>query len=73
MTGTPFDIVMLVLVICAYFAPLVIAAVRETRNAFKIGLLNLLLGWTAVGWLGALIWAILDQKADATYRQAPGS
>jgi hypothetical protein len=38
-----------------YFLPAIIG--RHKRDAMGIFLLNLLLGWTAVGWVIALIWA----------------
>lgn len=27
-------------------------------------LVNLLLGWTVLGWLGALVWVLLDRVRD---------
>ena len=41
----------------AYFFPVIIAVLRKHRNALAIGMLNLFLGWTGLGWIGALIWA----------------
>jgi Superinfection immunity protein len=38
-----------------YFLPAIIG--RHKRDAMGIFLLNLFLGWTAVGWVIALIWA----------------
>jgi len=35
---------------------------RSKRNLGSIFLLNLFLGWTMVGWVVALVWAV---KADA--------
>lgn len=46
----------LIVVIILYFIPTVIGF--NTRSAIGIFLLNLLLGWTFVGWIGALIWAL---------------
>jgi Superinfection immunity protein len=53
--------VMVLLTISAalYFLPLVIALAREHPQAGAISLLNLLLGWTLLGWVGALIWACI--------------
>ncbi len=45
-----------------YFLPAIIAFVREKRDAVSILVLNLLLGWTAIGWVIALVWAL---KTDA--------
>lgn len=43
--------------VALYFAPFFIAKARKKRNAAAIGLLTLLLGWTIIGWIGALIWS----------------
>lgn len=41
-----------------YFMPTVIALARGHHNGFAIFLTNLLLGWTMVGWIVALIWSV---------------
>jgi hypothetical protein len=48
----------LIFSVAFYFLPAIIAAVRHTHNASGILLLNLLLGWTVVGWCVALLMAI---------------
>jgi hypothetical protein len=40
-----------------YFIPSIIALARSHHNGFAIFLTNLLLGWTLIGWIVALIWA----------------
>ncbi len=40
-----------------YFLPSIIALARSKRNLVAILLLNFFLGWTAIGWIIALIWA----------------
>jgi hypothetical protein len=45
-----------------YFLPSIIAFARSKRDSASIFVLNLLLGWTAVGWVIALVWAV---KTDA--------
>lgn len=44
-------------VACVYMIPSIIASLRKHHNAFAIFLTNLLLGWTVIGWVVALIWA----------------
>lgn len=39
------------------FLPTLIALLRGHHNTFAIFLTNLLLGWTVIGWLIALIWS----------------
>lgn len=46
------------LILLAYFAPVLIALVRGHRFSAAIGAVNLLLGWTVVGWIVALVWAV---------------
>ena len=47
----------LILAVLVYFLPTVIALARGHHNGFAIFLTNLLLGWTFIGWLVALIWS----------------
>ena len=41
-----------------YFLPSIVAFARSKRDAVSIFVLNLLLGWTAIGWVIALVWAL---------------
>ena len=41
-----------------YFLPSIIALVRSKRDTLAIFLLNLFLGWSAIGWIVALVWAV---------------
>jgi hypothetical protein len=41
-----------------YFLPSIVAAARSKRDLVSIFVLNLLLGWTAIGWVIALVWAL---------------
>lgn len=44
--------------IIVYFLPSIIAVFRAKPSWFAIFILNLLLGWTIIGWIVALIWAL---------------
>jgi hypothetical protein len=48
--------------ICLYFIPAL--AGRNKKNRAAIFWLNFLLGWTMVGWIVALVWA-LTKDAEA--------
>lgn len=50
-------LIALVVVIGLYFLPFITASKRGHRNRAAIGVMNLFLGWTGLGWVGALIWA----------------
>lgn len=54
----------LLIIFAAYFFPTFIAAVRVHPNALPIFLLNLSLGWTFLGWIGALIWSATAINKD---------
>jgi len=41
-----------------YFLPTIIAMARSKRDSFSIFLLNLLLGWSVIGWIVALVWSV---------------
>ena len=41
-----------------YLIPAVVAYMRKHNNRAAIIMLNILLGWTLIGWVGALVWAM---------------
>ena len=41
-----------------YFVPTVIAYQRDHPNASPILIVNLFLGWTLIGWVVSLAWAL---------------
>jgi hypothetical protein len=41
-----------------YFLPSIIAVARSKRDITAIVLLNFFLGWTMIGWVVALVWAV---------------
>lgn len=45
-----------------YFLPTILAFARNKRDVVGILLLNIFLGWTVIGWVVALVWAV---KQDA--------
>lgn len=55
------------LCLCAYFFPSFIAGVRSKRSMVAIFALNLLLGWTGLGWIGALVWALSSDGPHEIY------
>ena len=59
MEGAGVILVGLVLILI-YFIPSMVAGGK--RNYTAIFWLNLLLGWTLLGWIGALIWALTQDR-----------
>jgi hypothetical protein len=57
--GSIIGIIVFVISLFFFFLPTIIAMARHHRNKLAIFLVNLLLGWTGVGWLAALIWALV--------------
>ena len=49
-----------------YFLPSLIATERGHHNIAAIFALNLLLGWTILGWIGAVIWSLTSLPPAAT-------
>jgi ABC-type transport system involved in cytochrome c biogenesis permease component len=47
-----------------YMLPWIIAAVRVHHQSLAIFALNLFLGWTALGWIVALIWALTAVRRE---------
>ncbi|MEE9247594.1 MAG: superinfection immunity protein [Dehalococcoidia bacterium] len=52
------SLVVVLIALAVYFLPAFVAKGRKKQNAGAIFVLNLLLGWTIIGWVIALIWAI---------------
>lgn len=56
-TGTLGALVLIFVCFMLYFMPTMNAKSRKHPNRSSIFLLNLLLGWTLVGWVIALVWS----------------
>jgi Superinfection immunity protein len=44
-----------------YFLPTFLALARGHPNSFLLAIVNLSLGWTVIGWAGALFWSLTKQ------------
>lgn len=48
-----------------YFAPGLVAIIRGHPQKMAIWVMNIFLGWTFIGWVGALVWAAMAfEKAE---------
>ena len=66
MTHADIDAVALALVVLVvYLLPAAIAWRRHHHQLGPIVLVNLLLGWTGLGWLWALIWSVSAVRRHA--------
>lgn len=64
-------IVALVVGLGLYFLPTLVGA--KKRNAGAIFALNLLLGWTLLGWIAALVWALTQDAKPTVVIAAPSA
>lgn len=58
--ATALAIAIIAAAIWLYTVPSQIAGKRNHRNTTAIVGLNLLLGWTVLGWIIALVWSLSD-------------
>jgi hypothetical protein len=56
-------IVFIVLGLLLYFAPSIVAKERKHPNATAIFVLNLFLGWSVIGWVGAIVWSYTNSSS----------
>lgn len=56
----------LLLYLLIYILPSLIAYIRSMHNRNKILLVNMLLGWTVVGWIVSLIWAVSQKQPSVS-------
>lgn len=52
----------LIIVLPIYFLPAIVSFNRKHHNLNGIIILNTFLGWTFLGWIGALIWSFSNGK-----------
>lgn len=50
-----------VVVVGLYLMPSFLAAKRKCKSGMGILIINFTLGWTFVGWVVALIWAVIGE------------
>lgn len=53
-----------IIFILPYFIPTFIAYSRKKPNAGAIFALNLFLGWSLIGWIVALVWALSNKESN---------
>lgn len=63
--GTTELLVLFVIVIPFYFLPTIIALARKKNNRTAIFVLNFFLGWTFLGWIVSLVWALTSNRTES--------
>jgi T4 superinfection immunity protein len=71
MLGDFLNIVLAVIAVVVYFAPSWISISRRALHPLPIFLLNLVLGWSVIGWVVALVWALLTSTAQRKEPERP--
>ncbi|WPB59040.1 superinfection immunity protein [Xylophilus sp. GOD-11R] len=61
-----------VFAVLLYLLPIYEAVSRDHAKAVSIGLVDLLLGWTIVGWIVALVWALRAPKPEVPFEVSYG-
>ncbi len=56
LAGIPFALLFAAIV--PYFIPSIIAFLRRHESAMPLFLVNIFLGWTLIGWIVCLVWAL---------------
>jgi Superinfection immunity protein len=54
-----------------YFLPLIIAYLRAAPDRASVAVINVLLGWTYLGWVAALALAVRDRRPDSAVGPGP--
>ena len=59
--------------LCLYFLPTVIATACGVRRLASIFAVNLVVGWTVVGWVATLLWVLSERHSppNETARPSP--
>ena len=55
------NVIMLMLVLILYMLPTLIAFGREHPRRGEIAVINIVIGWTLIGWIIVFLWASLGR------------
>lgn len=61
LTGAAYGLLVIGFVL-TYFFPTLVSRYRGHHNRTSILLVNLLTGWTVIGWFWALVWSLTDAR-----------
>ena len=62
-------LILLLIGLAIYFLPSIVASKRNAPRTGAIIALNIFLGWTLVGWVIALVWAIAETPPEVPTRR----
>jgi hypothetical protein len=58
--GNTVNVILLLLILLIYMLPTLIAFSREHPRRLDITVINILVGWTLIGWIIVFLWAALS-------------
>lgn len=71
---TIWHLFLLIMLAAIYLIPAIIAFDRRHRQRGAILALNILLGWTFIGWLASFVWSLTNSQTQVIIaNQAGGS
>jgi hypothetical protein len=56
-------VILLMLCIIIYLLPTLIAFARDVRSRHAVTVVNIVLGWTLIGWFICFLWAMLGEPS----------
>ena len=59
-------VILLALVLILYLLPTLVAYGREHLRRQDVAIVNVLVGWTLIGWIVVFLWAALGRVEDQT-------
>lgn len=66
-------LISLAIILAIYFLPTIVASNRGHQSTGAIFFLNLLLGWTLLGWVVAFVWSFTNPTQVVVNNQSPKS
>lgn len=61
-----WTLALVLLAVCIYFLPTILAFRRRVPSPWSVAVLNVFLGWTLIGWVVALAMAARTVKPSVT-------
>ena len=58
-----------IMLMIGYFIPLIVASARKHSKIAAIGVVNIFLGWTFIGWVIALAWACTENNQKSPVKK----
>lgn len=58
------NIIGIMILLGLYMLPFIIGAIRKVKGITLLFCIDFFLGWTIVGWIIALVWAIFERKSS---------